>query len=69
MAPEGMKEIKILIPEELFALLLPQEAFAHLRSARKEVLLAVRTIIDNRIAALEKKEAKAPAKKKSIKVE
>ncbi len=71
MAPEGMKEIKILIPEELIALLVPPaEALGHIRAARKEMLLAARAIIDARIAALEKKGAKASERgKKKIKIE
>lgn len=70
MAPEGMKEIKILIPEELIALLFPAEAIGHLRAARREVLLAARAVIEAKIAALDKKESKREqAKKKKIKVE
>jgi hypothetical protein len=70
MAPEGMKEIKILIPEELFALLVPAEAVGHARAARKELLLAARAIIDARIAALDRKTAKAGERsKRKIKIE
>lgn len=70
MAPEGMKEIKILIPEELIGLLFPAEALGHLRAARREVLLAARAVIEARIAALDKREAKrGETRKKKIKVE
>ncbi|HIE53190.1 MAG TPA: hypothetical protein EYP85_15670 [Armatimonadetes bacterium] len=40
----------------LFSCILGSEAIRHLRQARKEVLLAVRSLIDARIEALEKKE-------------
>jgi hypothetical protein len=70
MATEGMKEIKILIPEELFGFFFPAEALRHVRAARKEALLAARAVIDARIAALEKKEVKpSSGGKKKIKVE
>ncbi len=69
MADEKSREIKIVLPEELFALLVPGKAQQHLLSAKKELLLAVRSLIDARIEALEKRaETKAPPKKK-IKVE
>jgi hypothetical protein len=70
MAPEGMKEIKILIPEELFGLLFPAEALSHLRTAGKEVLLAARAVLEAKIAALERREAKSEkTARKKIKVE
>ncbi len=68
---EGMKEIKILIPDELFGLLLPGEALGHLKAARKEMLLAARAFIDARIAAMEKKTERqgAGARQRKIKIE
>ncbi len=69
MAAEKGREIRIVIPEELFAFLIPGKTQAHLLSAKKEFLLALRSLIDARIESLEKKaESKAPPKKK-IKVE
>ena len=51
-------------------MLMPGAAMDHLRTARKETLLALRALIDNRIAALDKKAAKsAEARKKKIKVD
>ena len=70
--PEGKnREIKITIPvpEEFFSLFLPGGAHEHMRAARKEVLLALRAVLDNKIADLEKKEAKNSAPKKKIKID
>ncbi len=69
MPANTTREIRIILPEELFNLLIPQETHEHLSKARKEVLLALRSIIDARIAAMEKKEAGRTAAKRKIKVE
>lgn len=66
----GMKEIKILIPDELFGLFVAGEALGHLRAARREMLLAVRAVIDAKIAAMDKKAARPSDRgKRKIKVE
>ncbi|NIM92073.1 MAG: hypothetical protein GTO17_14130 [Candidatus Aminicenantes bacterium] len=64
-----MREIKITIPEELFSLVMPEKAISHVMKARKEILLAFRSLIDAKIEALEKKEQKKVTKKKKIKIE
>jgi hypothetical protein len=71
MADDKIKEIKITIPvpDELFSLFLPIGALEHVRAARKEVLLALRAVLDSRIEALEKKEQKQAATKRKIKIE
>lgn len=69
MAEKKTREIRIVLPEELFALLVPGKAQEHLLSARKELLLAVRSLIDARIESLEKKAGSKAAPKKKIKVE
>jgi hypothetical protein len=71
MAEEKMKEIKISIPipEDLFPLFMPVAAHDHLRRAKKEVLLALRALIDSRIEVLDKKENKKPEKTKKIKID
>ena len=71
MAEEKTKEIKISIPipEDLFPLFMPGAAYDHLRRAKKEVLLALRALIDSRIEALDKKENKKPEKTKKIKID
>jgi hypothetical protein len=69
MAEEKVREIKIRIPEELFSLFLPEKAFSHLLKARKEILLAFRSLIDAKIEALEKMAEKKVEKKKKIKIE
>ncbi len=68
--PEGKtREIRIVIPDELFSLLVPGGAQQHLLSAKKELLLAVRSLIDARIEALEKRSEAKAAPKRKIKVE
>lgn len=68
--PEGKtREIKIVIPEEFFSLFIPEGTKAHLLQARKEILLALRSLIDAKIEALEKKQEKKTATKKKIRVE
>jgi len=69
MAEEKVREIKITIPEELFSLVIPGKAISHLLKARKEILLAFRSLIDAKIEALEKKEQKTVTRKKKIKIE
>jgi hypothetical protein len=71
MAEDKPKEIKISIPfpDDMLSLFLPATAYEHLLRAKKETLLAVRSLIDSRIEALEKKEVKKPAMKKKIKIE
>ena len=69
MAAEKMHEIKISIPEELFALFLPLKTQEHLLKARKEILLAFRSLIDERIERLEKKGEKKEKTKKKIKID
>jgi hypothetical protein len=69
MATEKMREIKICIPEELFTLFLPFQAQEHLTKARREVLLAVRALVDARLEALEKKAARKAEPKRKIKIE
>ncbi len=65
MAAEKMREIKILVPEELFTWFLPASTHEHLLRAKKEVLLALRSLLDARIEALEKRAVpKSPPKKK-----
>lgn len=64
------REIRIVLPEELFNLFLPGETQKHLWRAKKEVLLALRSLIDARIEAIEKKEEKGTEeKKKKIDIE
>jgi hypothetical protein len=69
MAAEKMREIKISIPEELFTLFLPLQAQQHMLRARKEVLLAFRSLIDARLEALEKRGARKAEPKRKIKIE
>jgi hypothetical protein len=69
MAEEKVREIKIIIPEELFSLVIPEKAISHLLKARKEILLAFRSLIDAKIEALEKKEQKTVTRKKKIKID
>jgi hypothetical protein len=69
MATSSTREIRITLPDELFNLLMPEETRAHLWRARKEVLLALRSLIDARIEMIEKKEARPAATKKKIKVD
>jgi len=69
MAAEKMREIKICIPEELFTLFLPLQAQEHLLKAKKEVLLALRSLIDARLETLEKRVARKAEPKRKIKIE
>lgn len=73
MAQQKTKEIKISVPEELFNVFFPSKTMKHFNNARKEMLLAFRSLIDARIEALEqqegKKEEKKETQKKKVKVE
>ncbi len=69
MAETKTREIRIVLPEELFALLVPGETKEHLLAARKELLLAVRSLIDARIASLEKRAGGKAGARTKIKVE
>lgn len=64
-----MREIRISIPEELFSFIIPSRTSEHLLRARKEILLALRSLIDARIESLEKRAEPRPETKKKIKVE
>jgi cell division protein ZapA (FtsZ GTPase activity inhibitor) len=69
MAAEKMREIKISIPEELFTVFIPPKTQDHLLKAKKELLLALRSLIDSRIECLEKREGEKAETKKKIKIE
>lgn len=69
MAADRMREIRLSIPEDLFNLWLPQPTQEHLWKARKEFLLAIRSLIDSRIEMIEKKEARKSEPKRKIKVD
>ncbi len=74
MNEEKTREIRISLPEEIFSILFPRDAVGHVIKARKEMLFAVRSFIDARIAMLEKMEKKTSQgkrseKKKKIKIE
>ena len=69
MAEGKTREIKISLPEEFFNLLLPGDAREHALKARKEMLLALRSLIDAKIEALDKKVEKKAAGKKKIKID
>jgi hypothetical protein len=71
MNEEKNREIKISIPlpDDFFSALLPTAVVGHLRNARKEVLLAVRALIDDRLETIEKGRGEKAAPKRKIKVE
>lgn len=72
MAAEKMREIRISIPEELFSFIsfiIPSRTNEHLLRAKKEILLALRSLIDARIESLEKRAEPKPKTKRKIKVE
>jgi hypothetical protein len=69
MAAGKMREIKISLPEELFTLCFPPQAQQHLIKAKKEVLLALRSLIDARLESLDKRGAQRTEPKKKIKIE
>lgn len=55
---EGLGEVRIRVPR-----LVPQETRRHLRAARKEVLLAARSVIDDIIAAIDRGEERRAARR------
>ena len=63
------KEIRISIPEELFSLFIPDKTLDHLIKAKKEMLLAFRSLIDAKIEALEKRETKKTENREKIKID
>lgn len=71
MADDKSRNIQITIPmpEELLSLFIPAAAQAHLRDAKKEMLLALRSVIDARIEALEQLGKKRTGTARKIKVE
>ncbi len=69
MAETKTREIRISIPEELFAFFMPKKTLDHVLNAKKEMLLAFRSLIDARIETIEKMQKKQPAKSKKIKIE
>ncbi len=69
MAAGKTREIKITIPEEFFTLFLPETTHEHVLRAKKEILLAIRSVIDMKIESLETKGGKKADRKKKIKVE
>jgi hypothetical protein len=69
MSADKTREIKISLPEELFTLFLPLQAQEHLVRAKKEVLLALRSLIDARLESLENKASRKSEPKKKIKIE
>ncbi len=69
MPAKTTREIRISLPEELFDFLVPRETHEHLVKAKKEVLLALRSILDARIEMLEKRETPKGPSKTKIKVD
>jgi hypothetical protein len=67
LSDEKTREIRISLPEELFSILFPEKAIVHVVQAKKEMLLAIRSLIDARIEALEKIGTKGAQKKKPSK--
>lgn len=67
MNEERTREIRIILPEELFSFILPKKTIGHMINARKEMLLALRTLIDDRVDALERMEEKTRKKSKTQK--
>ncbi len=69
MPADKTREIRIAIPEELFSLLIPRQAQEHLWKAKKEFLLALRSLIDARIEMIENQSAPKPETKRKIRVD
>lgn len=67
MSDEKTREIRISLPEELFSIFFPEKAIGHVVKAKKEMLMAVRSLIDARIEVLEKMQTKAAKKDKTSK--
>ena len=67
---ERTREIRITIPEDLFHLVIPDKAVDHMIKAKKEMLLVLRSFIDARIEAMERRgEKKEETRKKKVKIE
>jgi hypothetical protein len=66
MAEKIGREIKIVIPEDLISFFIPEDTLQHGLRAKKEVLLAIRSLIDAKIESIDKKLEKKPEKKKKI---
>jgi len=69
MSQAKNREIRISIPEDIFSFFFPDQSVDHILKARKEMLLALRSLIDARIDTLEKKGEKKTAQRKKIKIE
>ncbi len=69
MPADKTREIRIAIPEELFSLLIPRQTQEHLWKAKKEFLLALRSLIDARIEMIEKQASPKAEPKRKIRVE
>jgi hypothetical protein len=69
MPADKTREIRIAIPEELFSLLIPRQTQEHLWKAKKEFLLALRSLIDARIEMTEKQAGPKPEPKRKIRVD
>lgn len=74
MNEDKTREIRIVLPEELFSFFFPEKTLTHMLNAKKEMLFAFRSLIDARVEALEKMEQRArqksqSTKKKKIKIE
>ncbi len=69
MAEAKTREIRISLPEELFSFFLPEKTLDHMLNAKKEVLLAFRSLIDARIETLDKMQKKQKEKKKKINID
>jgi hypothetical protein len=69
MSEEKMREIRISIPEELLNLFVPEKILGHFLNAKKELLLGLRSMIDFKIEAMEKREKKKAEKGRKVKVE
>ncbi|WP_290595670.1 MULTISPECIES: hypothetical protein [unclassified Archaeoglobus] len=63
----ALREVKIILPE--LEDILPDEFVEHMLKATKEILLAVRTIIDSGLDKVEALEEVAKAKKDIKKIE
>lgn len=69
MSEVKTREIRISIPEDLFPFALTEKTVGHLFQAKKEILLALRSLIDAKIEMLEKTEKKKVEKKRKIKID
>jgi hypothetical protein len=71
VSSDKTREIRISIPEELFSFIFPEETIDHMIKAKKEALLALRSLIDHKIESLEKRKEHKKTDKggKKIKIE